>query len=64
MIASCAPAKFGDKTTVFVAAGSTDDADNVGVVSLTVTSESDKTAVGTAKCKIPKDTSSCMAKQS
>lgn len=59
-----ATAKFGDKTTVFVAAGATDDADNVGVVSLTVTSESDKTAVGTAKCKIPKDTSSCMAKQS
>jgi M6 family metalloprotease-like protein len=54
-----ATAKFGEKTTVFVAAGASADADDTGVVSLTVTSESDKTAVGTAECKITKDSSHC-----
>ncbi|KAK3180864.1 hypothetical protein K4F52_007822 [Lecanicillium sp. MT-2017a] len=58
-----ATAQFGETTNVFVAARASEDAADSGTVSLTVTSESDKTVVGTAECKISKNSLTSLVKQ-
>ncbi|KAK2605854.1 hypothetical protein QQS21_003694 [Conoideocrella luteorostrata] len=47
-------AKFGDTVAANIAVGATANADDVGVVTLTVTSESDPRVKTTAKCEVRK----------
>lgn len=47
-------AKFGETVGSNVAVGASEDAEDTGVVTLTVTSESDSDIKGAAKCSVPK----------